>query len=225
MTAPDAATIPGAHPLTPDAPPAQALLGTTRMPAGYDVARVVLRDGARRGAIAVRPRQGIARRAEPGPVGPLVLEVRTEGSDAVIEVWGSPATPADAVEKAIEAAIAWAALRDTPGDAHDVVAGHERARDLVRHVGEVRLSCLPRLGEAFGRSVLSQLVQGVEARRSIAQVAAAPVPGLPEACGPGRRSRRSGQPRPGRCGAAGSRCAARGRSTRAPWPITGSLRR
>lgn len=139
MTAPDAATIPGAHPLTPDAPPAQALLGTTRMPAGYDVARVVLRDGARRGAIAVRPRQGIARRAEPGPVGPLVLEVRTEGSDAVIEVWGSPATPADAVEKAIEAAIAWAALRDTPGDAHDVVAGHERARDLVRHVGEVRV--------------------------------------------------------------------------------------
>ncbi|MBW3601892.1 MAG: hypothetical protein KY434_04225 [Actinobacteria bacterium] len=45
-------------------------------------------------------------------------------------------------------------------------------RTLVRHLGPVRLSRLPRVDEALGRAVLAQLVTGVEAARSTAQVAA-----------------------------------------------------
>lgn len=149
-----------------------ALLATGRWSGGYDVSRVVLRDQARRGAISVRVRDGLARRAEPGPAGPLVLEARSIGGDVVCEVWGPAATPAAAAAAALEACAAWAGLRDTPGDLVDVVAGQPRARALVRHLGEVRLSRLPRVGESLGRAVLAQLVQGSEAARSIVGVAA-----------------------------------------------------
>jgi 3-methyladenine DNA glycosylase/8-oxoguanine DNA glycosylase len=166
----------------PTLPDVQALtlLATARTAAGYDVSRVVLRDAPRPGAIAVRPRPGVVRRAEPGPAGPLVLEARSGGGAIVCEVWGPPATARPAVERALEDTVAWAGLRDTPERLAEVVAPHPLARTLLRGLGEVRLSRLPRVGEALGRSVLSQLVEGGEARRSIAQVAACsgtPAPG------------------------------------------------
>lgn len=148
-----------------------ALLASARTAAAYDAGRIVLRDTPRPGAVALRPRRGMARRAEPGPAGPLVLEVRSAPGEVVCEVWGPVATPRPAVEQALEAAIAWAGLRDEPQRLAEVVAQHPVARGLLRQLGEVRLSRLPRVAEALGRSVLSQLVQGVEARRTIAAVA------------------------------------------------------
>ncbi|CAN5784205.1 hypothetical protein BH23ACT8_BH23ACT8_19100 [soil metagenome] len=44
---------------------------------------------------------------------------------------------------------------------------------LLRAPGPVRLGTLPRVGEALGRAILGQLVQGLEAAISTAQVAAA----------------------------------------------------
>jgi len=152
-------------------PATAALLATGRWRGGYDVARVVLRDGQRRGAVCVRVREGLARRAEPGPEGPLVLEARSLAGEVVCEVWGPAATPDHAVEAALEACAAWAGLRDTPADLVPAVAGHPVARDLLRRAGEVRLSRLPRVGEALGRAVLAQLVQSAEAARSVLQVA------------------------------------------------------
>ncbi len=148
------------------------LLAAGRWAGGYDVSRVVLRDAARRGAVCVRVRDGLARRAEPGPRGPLLLEARSRGGEVVCEVWGPGATPPDDAAAALEACAGWAGLRDTPADLADAVAGHPVARGLLRAVGEVRLSRLPRVGEALGRAVLAQLVQSAEAARSILQVAA-----------------------------------------------------
>jgi 3-methyladenine DNA glycosylase/8-oxoguanine DNA glycosylase len=147
------------------------LLAADRHRVVYDVARVAVHDGGRTGAISMRVRAGLLRRAEPGPAGPLVLEARTDGEGVAVEVWGSARTPADVVERALEDAVGWAGLRDDPSQLREAVAGHPRARALARSVGEVRLSRMPRVGEALGRTVLAQLVQSAEAHRSIRQVA------------------------------------------------------
>lgn len=149
-----------------------SLLASSCTRAAHDPSRIVLRDGQRRGAVAVRVRQGVARRAEPGPAGPLVLEARRGTGEVFCEVWGPPQTPAEAAAEMLDAAAAWAGLRDDPGALREVAAGHPVVAGLLRRLGEVRLSRLPRVGEALGRSVLSQLVQGGEARRSILEVAA-----------------------------------------------------
>ncbi len=149
-----------------------SLLASVRTAAGYDVGGVILRDPPRRGAVAVRARPGLARRAEPGPAGPLILEARSTGGEVVCEVWGPARTPRPAVDRAVEEAIGWVGLRDEPQHLAAVVEAHPVARRLVREIGEVRLSRLPRVGESVARAVLSQLVQGVEARRTIMAVAA-----------------------------------------------------
>jgi len=156
----------------PEAMVTWSLLTSSRTRAAFDPSRVVLRDGNRRGAVAVRARQGVARRAEPASVGPLVLEARSGAGEVVCEVWGPPRTPADEAARALDAAVAWAGLRDDPGALREVAAGHPVVAGLLRRLGEVRLSRIPRVGEALGRSVLSQLVQGGEAQHSILGVAA-----------------------------------------------------
>lgn len=148
------------------------LLATARDRAVYDVGRVVLQDGRRHGAVSMRVRPGLVRRAEPGAAGPLVLEARTEPGGVVCEIWGSAETPREVAESSLEDALAWVGLRDEPAQLDEVVAGHPRARQLARRVGEVRLSRIPRVGEALGRAIVCQHVVGVESQLSILQLAA-----------------------------------------------------
>lgn len=151
-------------------PPTVVCLAAARR--SGELASVVL-DRARRGAVAAAAPGRSVRRAEPGPAGPCVLEAHAEPPAVQVQVWGPPATPPPAREALLAAAVAWAGLTDdTDGGFADLVAGHPVLRGLQRRLGTPRLSRLPRLGEAFGRAVLAQLVQSVEARRSTAQVAA-----------------------------------------------------
>jgi 3-methyladenine DNA glycosylase/8-oxoguanine DNA glycosylase len=133
--------------------------------------RAVPVDRARRGAVARRTPNGRVVRAEPGPCGPLLLEAwTTHGTE--IAVWGPAATPGEATDAALEACAAWVGLRDDPSPLADAVAGDSRLRAMLAAVGEVRLSRLPRVGEALARAILAQLVQSAEAHRSMAQFAA-----------------------------------------------------
>jgi 3-methyladenine DNA glycosylase/8-oxoguanine DNA glycosylase len=134
---------------------------------------VPLVDRLRRGAVAVRIRPGLVRRAEPGPCGPLIFDAVQRGEQVDVQVWGPAATPPDAREAALEAARAWIGWRDHIPDLVAVTAGHPALQRAARLIGAVRLSRLPRVGEAVGRAVLGQLVQGVESARSAAQLAAA----------------------------------------------------
>jgi 3-methyladenine DNA glycosylase/8-oxoguanine DNA glycosylase len=166
--------------VTPTASTATALLAADRRSASWDPSSVVLRDRARPGQVVARPRRCVVRRAEPGPCGPLVLEVRAVAGRLECEVWGPRDTPDEAAAAALETAWGWAGAFDTPADLVDVVAGHPVLRRLLRQFGDVRLSWMPRVGEAFGRAVLAQLVTGSEAARSVAQVArshGSPAPG------------------------------------------------
>ncbi len=170
MSARSPATVPGAWNAEPAAP--STLLARDVRAVAVDVAAVVRPDGVSRGAVCARVGR-LIRRAEPGSAGPLLFEAcRVDGGTAV-EVWGPRATAADEAERALAAATAWAGLDDDPEALGDVVAGDSVLRGLLRQVGAVRLSRTPRVGEALGRAVVEQLVQSGEARRSIADVAAA----------------------------------------------------
>jgi 3-methyladenine DNA glycosylase/8-oxoguanine DNA glycosylase len=63
-------------------------------------------------------------------------------------------------------------LRDDLAAAGEVLNACPAMRRLVDRAGEVRLSQTPRAAEALGRSVVEQLVQSAEARRSIAPLVA-----------------------------------------------------
>jgi 3-methyladenine DNA glycosylase/8-oxoguanine DNA glycosylase len=141
---------------------------------------VPLTDRARRGSVATRPRRGVVRRAEPGHDGALIYEATQVADRVDIQIWGSPGTPDAARERALDAARGWIGLHDRPPDLQELTSGHARLQHAARHIGTIRLSHLPRVGEAVGRAVLGQLVQGLEARRSTAQLAAligTPAPG------------------------------------------------
>jgi 3-methyladenine DNA glycosylase/8-oxoguanine DNA glycosylase len=157
---------------TAPAAPGTTLLASDTRPGGWDVGRVVVADRPGRGAIAVRVRPGLARRLEPGPLGPVVLEARSDGDRITCEVWGHPATPTAAIEAHVVAAVAWAGCEDDLAGYTVCVDAHPVVAELHRRLGTHRLSRLPRVGEALGRAVLGQLVQGLEARRSTVQVAA-----------------------------------------------------
>lgn len=133
--------------------------------------RVIRPDDARRGAVVTFDGRWY-RRAEPGPAGALTLAAAASPGATAVQVWGPARTPPAAVEEALEAAAAWAGLRDDLSDVHEVLTSTPTLRRLVDEVGEVRLGRTPRVGEAFGRSVIEQLVQSKEARRSIAQLVA-----------------------------------------------------
>lgn len=154
--------------------PATALVSTELACAVFSL-RVDVRalpcDRVRYGAVARRTTPTRACRAEPGPCGPLVLEVLADREGTRVSVRGPADTPREAAASALEAAIAWGGLRDGPSLLTDVVADHPLLRDTLRRTGPVRLSRTPRVGEAIGRAVIAQLVQAVEAHRSIAQLA------------------------------------------------------
>ncbi|QBI21622.1 hypothetical protein ER308_20000 [Egibacter rhizosphaerae] len=110
------------------------------------------------------------RRAEPATTGALLLEAAPTDGRTELRVVGSPATPSHEVEAALEAGLAWIGVRDDPTPLGDLAAHDRRLAKLYAVTGPVRLGRLPRLGEAFGRAVIAQLVQSAEAHRSIAQL-------------------------------------------------------
>lgn len=150
-----------------------------------DVGRVVSVDPWRRGAVAVRVGRGTVRRAEPGPAGALVYEARGDGAGVALEVWGPPATPSADAEAALHAARGWAGLHDDPAGFAEVALRHPVLTELALRLGTPLLSRLPRVAEAVGRAVVAQLVQGVEAGRSIARVSALLGTPVPAALGSG----------------------------------------
>lgn len=152
-------------------PPLRLLAADRRRGAADLPARVTI-DRARRGAVTAGAPGGAVRRAEPGPCGPLVLEARPEPGGLVLEIWGPPSTPPDDAARALAATAAWAGLDDDVAGFADLVRSHPVLRALHRRLGSPRLSRLPRVGEAFGRAVIAQLVQTLEARRSTTEVAA-----------------------------------------------------
>lgn len=155
------------------AQPALTLLASDRLRIADDLDAVVLTDRARRGAVVVRIRPGVCRRAEPGSTGPLVYEAIQGQGHVEVQVWGSAATALDERDRALDSAREWVGWHDDPGDLVALTAGHPTLHRAARQLGVVRLSCLPRVHEAVGRAILGQLVQGIEARRSTAQMAAA----------------------------------------------------
>lgn len=128
--------------------------------------------GRRPGQVVARLPAGGWRRAEQGPDGPLVLEVRPSGDRLVLGVWGAATTsPADA-DRALVAARRWAGLEDDATGFLDLVVPNEVLRRTVSRLGTPVLGALPRAAESFGRAVLGQLVQGLEAGRSTAEMVA-----------------------------------------------------
>ena len=87
-----------------------------------------------------------------------------------LEVWGPADTSSEDRESALCSAAAWAGLHDDVAAARNVLTATPHMARLLDQVGEVRLSATPRVSEALGRSIVEQLVQGKEARRSIAQI-------------------------------------------------------
>lgn len=154
---------------TVEAPAAPVLLNSDRVLTPVRLDRVLRPDHARRGAVVTSDGRWF-RRAEPGPAGPLVYAVASDPQGTTLEIWGPRATPAESAEAALAEAAGWAGLHDDLAAAGEVLSSHALTRRLSDAVGEVRLSTTPRLREAFGRSVVEQLVQGMEARRSIAQM-------------------------------------------------------
>lgn len=169
MSSSSRATVPAA--LLRDTAP-RTLLAADDLPVPVDLSMVVAADRAGRGAVVRRGQAGLLRRAEPGPLGPLLLEARRSTRGVALQVWGPAATPSASVEAALRAAAGWAGLHDDVDGFAAVARRHPVLRHVVRRLGEPRLSRMPRLAEALGRAVLEQLVQAAEARRSIADVAA-----------------------------------------------------
>ena len=151
------------------APAEPALLCSDTVATRVRLDRVLRPDYARRGAVVTFDGRWY-RRAEPGSAGPLVYAVAAAVSGTILQVWGPAATPADERDQALEAAAGWVGLHDDLRAAGDVLSSTAQLAALSDLVGEVRLSRTPQLAEAFGRSVVEQLVQGKEARRSVAQM-------------------------------------------------------
>lgn len=122
--------------------------------------------GRRRGRVVDRLPGGGWRRAEQSPVGPLLLEVRRDARGVTAQVWGAAATPADTAGRALVAARRWAGLEDDLTGFAELIAAHPVLRRVLRQLGPPLIGALPRAAESFGRAVMGQLVQGVEAGRS-----------------------------------------------------------
>ncbi len=128
--------------------------------------------GSRAGRTVTRlPDRGY-RRAEQGSVGPILLEVRPSGDHIDLQIWGPAATPTGEAERALAACKAWAGFDDDLSGFADVIAGTPVLRRVASQIGEPIIGVMPRAAESFGRAVLGQLVQGLEAGRSIAQMVA-----------------------------------------------------
>ena len=144
-------------------------LASDRRSVAVRLDRVLRADYARRGAVVTCDGRWF-RRAEAGPDGPLVYAVASRPDGTDIQIWGPATTPAEDRDVALRRAAAWAGLHDDLAAAREVLTSTPLMARLLDEVGEIRLSQTPQLNEALSRSVVEQLVQSKEARRSIAQM-------------------------------------------------------
>lgn len=156
----------------PPAPAPLARLASDHRPAAVDPSVAAPVDRARVGRVADRPHPGVVRRALRGTIAPLLGEVHADRGRAVVSVWGAPETSVDEVAAARSATTAWAGLDDDPAGFAEACAAHPVTRRLYGELGDVVLPRAPSVGEAFARAVIGQLVQRVEAKRSVAQLVA-----------------------------------------------------
>lgn len=184
------------RPAAPSPSTALTRLATDRRPTAIDPAVTAPVDGGGAGRAASRPRPGVARRALAGGQAPLIGEARRESGQAVVEVWGAPATPADEGEAALRLTAAWAGLCDDAAGFADACATSPVTRRLHGEIGDVVLPRLPSVGEAVGRAIIAQLVQGAEAARSTGQLLARAGTPAPEGlrCWPSPRQVRAHPP-------------------------------
>jgi 3-methyladenine DNA glycosylase/8-oxoguanine DNA glycosylase len=148
------------------------VLATDALSMADPIAAVPTLDRAQRGAVADQTPDGVVRRAEPGPHGPLVFEATQRDGRVTVQVFGPPSTPTDHSEIALTQARAWIGADDPDGDLTELTAGHPGLHRAARHIGPVRLSQMPRVQEAVGRAVLGAVVTRIEAERSATQLAA-----------------------------------------------------
>lgn len=163
---------PVAAPATSSPPRQMTLLASDRLRVPDNLDGVAVTDRARRGAVATRPRPGVLRRAESGPAGPLIFEAVQRHATVELQIWGAHTTPAEAREVAMADARGWVGWHDDVPDLAALTTAHPGLHQAARRIGAIRLSRLPRVQEAVGRAVLTQLVQRVEGHRSICQLAA-----------------------------------------------------
>lgn len=164
---------PHAPPASLELPETHALLAADVLSGGRRLAGTLwLGTGRRPGRTVTRLPGGGWRRAEPGPAGPLVLEVRRTQDAVAMQVWGPAATPRAAAEAALVATRRWAGLDDDLVGFAELVEPHPVLRHALRHLGPPVVGALPRVAESYGRAVLGQLVQGLEAGRSAHQLVA-----------------------------------------------------
>ncbi|CAN5318270.1 DNA-3-methyladenine glycosylase [soil metagenome] len=128
--------------------------------------------GNRAGRVVGRLPGGGWRRAEQGPEGPLLLEVRPTETTIELQVWGPVGTPPDVAAQALVDTRRWAGLEDDLTGFAEALGPHPILRRVLRQLGPPIIGALPRVAESFGRAVLGQLVQGQEATRSAAQLVA-----------------------------------------------------
>ena len=133
--------------------------------------RLVQADAPRRGAVTSWDGRWL-RRAEPGASGPMVFAAAADAGGTLLHVWGPPELRAEERDRAWAAARAWLGLDDDLTEFAAVCDASALLARLASLVGEIRLSRMPRVSEALGRAVIEQLVQGTEARASIAQLVA-----------------------------------------------------
>ncbi len=157
---------------TSPAPAGVALLAEDAVPRRPLATTMWMGVGRGRGATTARLPGGGWRRAEQGPAGPVLLEVRPTADRVVLQVWGPAATEDVHAARMLAATRRWAGLEDDAAGFADLVAGHPVLREPLRQLGVPLIGALPRAAESFGRAVLDQLVQGLEAARSTAQLVA-----------------------------------------------------
>lgn len=154
--------------------PPLPLLAADRRPLGHDLRRTLPVEGRRYGATALRLPCGGAVRADLVAGQPIILRARRDGGFAILEVLGAPETPAAVADQGLAATAGWAGFHDAAEQVAfaAMCAAHPVLAAVHRRLGTPVLSALPRAWEAFGRAVLGQLVQSLEAARSGAQLAA-----------------------------------------------------
>src|SRR5690625_3898658 len=149
--------------------PSVVLLAADALPLSWDLHRTVRTDPRFPGAVSGHDASSV-RRVEPGPHGPMLLSARAEGAVLRLHVHGPAQTPAEYAERALNAAAAWAGASDDARAGAEAAATHPVTRHLWAAVGPVRMSAIPRVGEAVSRAIIAQLVQQYEAMRSGAQL-------------------------------------------------------
>ena len=133
--------------------------------------RLIHADAPRRGAVTSWDGRWL-RRADLTDGGPVVFAAASDPGGTQLQIWGSATLRQEDRDALWATGRAWLGLEDDLSPFAEICAASPLIGRLAAQIGEIRLSRMPRVGEALGRATIEQLVQGTEARRSIAQLVA-----------------------------------------------------